>query len=152
MDRRNAQHGEGPMAAEARGRAPRRVLVVEDDAVLALAIEVALIDAGVADVALCPGAADAMQALERMRPDAVVLDIHLADSDDGWALAELIDLLGPRRPRIVFSTAAPEDIPPGIAAMGQVFRKPYDLADLVAGLCADAGKPGLLGLLRSAIP
>lgn len=130
----------------------RQVLVVEDDAILAAAIEAALFDAGVADVAICAGTAAAMQALEETRPDAVVLDIHLADSDDGWALAELIDLLGPRRPRIIFSTASPEDIPPEIAVMGEVFAKPYDPADLAAALCADAEKTGILGRLRAAIP
>jgi len=37
-----------------------------------------------------------------------------------------------RRPRIVFSTGAPQDIPKEIAEIGPIFEKPYDPAELVA--------------------
>lgn len=125
-----------------------RVLVVEDDPVLALAIEDALINLGNArEVVICPSTASTMAELDRQRPDAIVLDVHLSDRDDGWALAELVDLLGPRRPRIVFSTGSPEDIPPGIAEMGPVFEKPYDPEKLVEAL-ADDRKFALFARLR----
>jgi len=127
-----------------------RVLVVEDDPVQGMAIEAALLDAGAAEVVLCPSIACTMQALEKGPADAIVLDVHLADRDDGWALAELVDMLGPRRPRIVFSTGSPEDIPPEIAEMGPVFEKPYDPATLAEALAAGA-KPGLFARLRGAI-
>ena len=131
-------------------RALGRVLVVEDDPILALAIEVALLDAGAAEVVVCPSIACAMEALEEGPVEAIVLDIHLTDRDDGWALAELVDLLGPKRPRIVFSTGSPEDIPPEIAEMGPIFEKPYDPALLAEVLVAGA-KPGLFARLRGAI-
>ena len=124
-----------------------RVLVVEDDPVQGMAIEQALRDAGAVDVVLCPSMACTMEALEQGPADAIVLDVHLADRDDGWALAELVDMLGTRRPRIVFSTGSPEDIPPGIAEMGPVFQKPYDPAELVEAL-ADSGKTSLFARLR----
>ena len=63
------------------------VLVVEDDALLALSIEDVLRNAGVMDVAVCPTVALAMEELERKQPDAIILDVHLDDSADGWALA-----------------------------------------------------------------
>ena len=59
-----------------------------------------------------------MEALEQGDPVAIVLDVHLSDRSDGWALAELAELLGPRRPYIVFATGAPQDIPPEIAEIG----------------------------------
>jgi CheY-like chemotaxis protein len=125
-----------------------RVLVVEDDAVLALAIEDALVHLGNArEVVICPSTAATMAELEKERPDAVILDVHLSDRDDGWAVAELVELLGPKRPRIVFSTGSPEEIPPGIAEMGPIFEKPYDPAELVAAL-ADSGKTGFFARLR----
>ncbi len=111
-----------------------RVLVVEDDAVLALAIEAALLDAGAIEVVVCPSLAGTMAALEEAPAEAIVLDVHLADRDDGWALAELAAMLGPTPPRIVFSTASPEDIPPRIAEMGPIFQKPYDPAQLADAL------------------
>lgn len=128
----------------------RRVLVVEDDPILSLAIEVALLDAGAGEVVVCPSIASTMEALETGPPDAIVLDVHLTDRDDGWALAELVDLLGPKRPRIVFSTASPEDIPSEIAEMGLVFEKPYDPAELAAAL-ASGTRSGLFARLKNAI-
>lgn len=127
-----------------------RVLVVEDDPLQAVALQSALLDAGAAEVVLCPSIAETMLALEEGESDAVVLDVHLADRDDGWALAELVDLLGPKRPRIVFSTGSPEEIPPEIAEFGPIFEKPYDPAQLVEVLAGDA-KPGLFARLRDVI-
>ena len=130
------------------GRSVRRVLVVEDDPVLAVALEAVLLDAGVAQVVICPSIAATMAELEKARPDVIVLDVHLADRDDGWALAELVDLIGTRRPRIVFSTGAPQDIPPEIAETGPILEKPYDPAELVE-LLASGQRRGLFARLLS---
>ena len=127
-----------------------RVLVVEDDPIIALAIEAALLDAGAAAVVVCASIACTMDALEQGPAEAIVLDVHLADRDDGWALAELVSLLGPKRPRIVFATGSPEDIPPDIAEMGLVFEKPYDPAHL-AEVLASGARRGLFARLRDVI-
>lgn len=137
-------------SARNRSKGLGRVLVVEDDPILATAIQAALEDAGASNVVVCPSIASTMEALEQGAPDAVVLDVHLADRDDGWAVAELVDLLGPRRPRIVFSTGTPEDIPPEIAEMGPILTKPYDPAQLVDVLASGA-RAGLIARLRDAI-
>jgi len=79
-----------------------------------------------------------------------VLDVHLADRDDGWALAELVEQLGPPHPRIIFSTGSPDEIPPDIAEMGPVFEKPYDPAELVEALSGDERR-GFFARLRAAI-
>ena len=134
-------------SARSRRKDLGRVLVVEDDPILATAIQAALEDAGASKVVVCPSIASTMDALEQGAPDAIVLDVHLADRDDGWAVAELVDLLGPRRPRIVFSTGTPEDIPPEIAEMGPIFEKPYNPAELVEAL-TDSGKSGFFARLR----
>ena len=123
-----------------------RVLVVEDDPIVALAIDAALRDAGADEVVVCASIAGTMEALEQGPAAAIVLDVHLADSSDGWALAELVDLLGPKPPYIVFATGAPEDIPPEIAEMGPVFEKPYDPAQL-AQVLASGAKRGLFARL-----
>jgi CheY-like chemotaxis protein len=123
-----------------------RILVVEDDPIVALAIDAALRDAGAAEVVVCPSIACTMEALEQGPVAAIVLDVHLADRSDGWALAELADLLGPKPPYIVFATGAPEDIPPEIAEMGPVFEKPYDPAQLVE-VIASGAKRGLFSRL-----
>ena len=126
---------------------PGRVLVVEDDAVLAMMIEDALADAGATDIVQCRTTEEALAALRNEKPGAIVLDVHLADRDDGWAIAELVSNVGPNPPRIVFSTGAPEDIPEHIALLGTVLVKPYAAADLVDAV-ADKPRQGLLSRLR----
>ena len=123
-----------------------RILVVEDDPIVAMALEAALTDAGAAEVIVCPSISCTMDVLEQGPVAAIVLDVHLADRSDGWALAELADLLGPKPPYIVFATGAPEDIPPEIAEMGPVFEKPYDPAQL-AEVLASGVKRGLFARL-----
>lgn len=134
-------------AAKARGP---RVLVVEDDAILGLALEGALVDAGAGEVVISTRMADAMAHLDKMCPDALVLDVHLADRDDGWALAELASLLGPRRPRIAFSTGSPESIPLAVKNMGCVFEKPYDPSQL-ADVLLNQKKTGIIARLKDAL-
>jgi len=129
----------------------KRVLVVEDDPVLSLSLDEALRDAGVREVVICATLESTIEALEKADADAVVIDVHLADRDDGWALAELVGQLGPRRPRIVFSTGSPEDIPAEIAEMGLVFAKPYDPAELARELASGEESKGLFSKLRDAI-
>ncbi|RIV88266.1 response regulator [Aurantiacibacter xanthus] len=113
-----------------------------------MALEDALLRAGAGKVTICVSVEQTMRELENeLRPDAIVLDVHLADRDDGWALAELVTMLGPKPPRIAFSTGSPEAIPANVAALGPVFVKPYDPDDLVAVLVEER-KSGLFTLLR----
>lgn len=128
----------------------RRVLVVEDDPILAMATEDALREGGVEHVDIRPTTEGALEALRQEMPDAIVLDVHLSDRDDGWAIAELVESLGENSPRIVFSTGAPQDIPPHIAELGSVLTKPYASETLLAAL-REPDRRGLLSRLRDAI-
>ena len=134
----------------ARERLPAHVLVVEDDAILGLTIENALRDAGVAQVALSASTEAALQHLREDQPEAIVLDVHLADRDDGWAIAELVRTLGPDSPRIIFSTGAPQDIPEDIAALGCILEKPYD-AEVLVDLLRQPRRRGIISRLRGAL-
>ncbi|WP_370031202.1 response regulator [Qipengyuania mesophila] len=134
----------------ARAQLPAHVLVVEDDAVLGLTIEQALLDAGVARVALSPSTEEALRHLREEQPEAIVLDVHLADRDDGWAIAELVRTLGPDSPRIIFSTGAPQDIPEDIATLGYILEKPYDAAVLI-DLLRQPRRRGIMSRLRGAL-
>lgn len=126
-----------------------RVLLVEDDTILALALEDALLRGGAKQVVICQTMKATLAELDKSSKfDAVVLDVHLGDRDDGWALAELVSLLGPRKPRIAFSTGSPSEIPADIANMGPVFEKPYDPEQLVDVLTRGAKKGLIARLLR----
>jgi CheY-like chemotaxis protein len=139
-----------PKVKAARKRALGAVLLVEDDALIAMAIEQSLLDHGASSVTVCRTTDDALAALRDNKLDGLVLDVHLADRDDGWALAELVNSVGPNPPRIVFSTGAPQDIPAEIAELGPVLEKPYDPADLVAALLQPP-RPGLLARIKDAL-
>lgn len=133
------------------GKLPKlgRVLLVEDDAVLAMSLEDALLSGGAEEVIICHTMQSTMEQLEDGdRLDAIVLDVHLADRDDGWALAELVDMLGPKRPWIAFSTGSPGDIPKEIAQMGPIFEKPYDPEQLVRVMAAGRKRGLFSRLLR----
>ena len=126
------------------------VLVVEDDPVLGMATEDTLRDAGVRRIDICPTTEGALEILRTAKPDALVLDVHLADRSDGWAIAELVETLGENSPRIVFSTGAPQDIPPAIAELGSILTKPYAPQALLAAL-REPDRRGLLTRLRGAL-
>lgn len=127
------------------------ILVVEDDAVLALGLEEALLDAGATGVDICATTDKALAALKANKPSAIVLDVHLADRADGWAIAELLREIGPKPPRIVFSTGAPDEIPEEIAKLGPVLEKPYDPAKLIEAIGTQDGE-GLLARLKRTLP
>ena len=64
---------------------------------------------------------------------------------------ELLKELGPKPPRIVFSTGSPEAIPQAIAEMGIVLEKPYDPEVLLAALHHKAAPVGLFAKLRETL-
>lgn len=128
-----------------------RALIVEDDPLLAMNLEDALMAGGAEAVVVCDSIGAAMEELERLKPDILILDVQLADRDDGWAMAELVTTLSPRPPAIIFSTGAPERIPEHVAQLGAVLAKPYDPTALIAALAGLRRKPGLLGRLREAL-
>ena len=128
-----------------------RVLLVEDDAILAMSLEDALVRGGAQEVIICHTMQSTMEQLEDgEKLDAIVLDVHLADRDDGWAIAELVRTLGPDSPRIIFSTGMPRDIPEDVAAMGCILEKPYEPEILIA-LLHEPKRRGIISRLRGAL-
>jgi CheY-like chemotaxis protein len=128
-----------------------RALIVEDDAIVAMMMSEALAAHGADPVSVCPSVTCALPELDRLKPDVLVLDVHLADCDEGWAMAELVLELNPDRPAIVFSTGSPEAIPPRIAGLGEVLAKPFTPEQLIDAIRRQGRKPGLLGRLRNIV-
>ncbi len=128
-------------------RLPRRVLVVEDHAEHGRVLEEALIQEGVDEVNICPSTACSLERLRSGSFDAIILDVHLADSDMGWEIAELVDAVGGDATRIIFQTDDPTEIPPAIQKLGPVLTKPYGPDDLIAML-KTAPRLGLFDRLR----
>ncbi|MDT0576151.1 response regulator [Croceicoccus sp. F390] len=127
-----------------------RALVVEDDPILAMFIEETLADGGASQVVVCSSTAQAVEALEHGPPELVILDVHLVDRNDGWALAELVIQLATERPRIVFSTGDPNAIPDHVKAMGTVLAKPYS-REMLLEAARNSRPTRLFSRLRNAI-
>jgi len=83
-----------PESVMARSLKGRRVLVVEDEVLLAWELERRLYAAGCAAVRCVAVAADALHELKFWRPDAAVLDIMMRDGRTSMPVADALDELG----------------------------------------------------------
>jgi two-component system, response regulator PdtaR len=84
-------------------RAGTRVLVVEDDYLVAMEIEAALVDAGFDIIGVVATAEEAVTLAGSQRPALVVMDIRLAGKRDGVDAA--LELFNEHAIRCVFATA-----------------------------------------------
>ncbi|MGQ9371879.1 PhyR family response regulator anti-anti-sigma factor [Azospirillum sp. ST 5-10] len=102
----------------------QRVLVVEDNPILAMEIGSVVADMG---HVLCGTAANEREALELLQsaqPTLALLDVRLADGDNGIAIARR--LREQRTLRTIFVTAFDGDLEElGARHLGQIVRKPF---------------------------
>lgn len=108
----------------------RRVLVVEDEALVAMLVEDALMDAGATVIGPAATVAEALALLQDTRPEAAVLDLNLA-GETSSSVADALVRLGV--PFVVATGYGAEGLPPGHATV-PVLAKPYDPADLTAAI------------------
>jgi CheY-like chemotaxis protein len=106
----------------------QRVLVVEDDHVAATVYSQVLELAGYAVETAGDGAA-ALQAIERSRPDLVVLDIILPIMD-GWVFLDRIRQMSDAPPVVAVSASGEVARALQVGASA-AFTKPFALHDLV---------------------
>jgi DNA-binding response OmpR family regulator len=108
----------------------RRVLVLEDEPIVAMDIEATLSDAGFTVPAVIPSVADALKWLDDNAPDVVVLDIHL---QDGVCVNVVRRLVEKAVPFVVFTGSNPDqgDVDPVFRA-GLWIEKPAPAERIVA--------------------
>jgi CheY-like chemotaxis protein len=99
-------------------------MIVEDQAILAMELELVLADAG-CDVVGCAMDREGAFAIgERERPDLALVDVNLLDGLTGPQIAHrLVEEYGTA---VVFLTANPEQIPEGFAGALGAVSKPFD--------------------------
>ncbi len=100
-----------------------RILVVEDEVLIALELECLLEDLGHVSVGVAGCSADAIALGRSTAPDVALVDIHLIDGPTGVEVARQLS----RDPRttVVFMTANAKRIPPDFAGALGVIAKPY---------------------------
>src|SRR5579872_3052234 len=114
-----------------RARKPVRILVIEDDLLIATQIETTLTEAGFDVVGLAPTGEEAIELAANDPPDLAVVDIRLAGDRDGVDTA--LELFRSHGLRCVFASAYSDDEARQRAAPAAPFgwlQKPYSMASL----------------------
>ncbi len=113
--------------------APWRVLIVEDQALVALDLSAAFMRSGFEAVSIAATCEDAVRKAAATRADVVVADIHLGDGDDGITATQRIRaqhripvlyVTAYREPEILDRLETGPDI--------DVFFKPFNVTSLIA--------------------
>lgn len=111
---------------------PLKILIVEDEALLAMELESLVEEAGHQVVGWATSSAEARTMVETTEADIAFVDIHLADGPTGVDIAEHIRER--KRSVVVFMTANPKRIPDHFAGAVGVIAKPYTMNGLVSAL------------------
>ena len=101
-----------------------RVLIVEDQAILAMELELVLADCGCDVVGCAMDSAGALAIAEHERPDLALIDVNLLDGMTGPQIAQTV--VADYGAAVVFLTANPEQIPEGFAGALGAVCKPFD--------------------------
>lgn len=100
-----------------------RVLIVEDEVLVAAEIEFLVEEAGMSSIGVAISSDEALEMLERERPDVLLLDVHLSDGPTGVEVARTA--ASKHGVSVLFMTANRRRLPADFAgAVGSV-AKPY---------------------------
>lgn len=102
---------------------PLRVLIVEDEVLIALELEDLLAEAGHVPVGIASTAAEAVRLGHDLKPDVALVDIHLGDGPTGIDVARSLGAADGTT--VVFTTANGRRIPPDFAGAAGAIGKPY---------------------------
>lgn len=111
---------------------PLNVVIVEDEAILAMQLENMLEDAGHVTVGWATCLSEAEELIQGVSADLALVDVHLSDGITGIEVADLF-----RRHNattVVFMTANPKLLPPDFAGAVGVIAKPYTSSGVMAVL------------------
>jgi len=120
------------VAAAWDGPARPVALIVEDDALIALALAMTLRDLGCEPDGPCAVADDAVRRTFDRRPDVVLMDVMLARGSDGLAATRAIADRG--GPPVVVCSGHVTGSEAGRAGARAFLPKPYAAADLLRAL------------------
>jgi two-component SAPR family response regulator len=111
---------------------PLKVLIVEDEALLAMELESLVEEAGHSVVGWATSSAEAKTMVDAVEADIAFVDIHLSDGPSGVDVAEYIS--DKKSSMVVFMTANPKRIPDHFAGAIGVIAKPYTMNGLTSAL------------------
>ena len=98
-----------------------RVLIVEDELIIAIDVEASLAEEGHQVVGIARESETALALGRRLRPDLALVDIQLVDGETGPEIARHLKDMGVP---VLFMTADPDKLPDGMAGALGVIPKP----------------------------
>lgn len=111
---------------------PLKVLIVEDEALLAMELESLVEDAGHTVVGWAMSSEEARRLIDTSGADVAFVDVHLTDGPTGVEVAQYA--AEKKQSMVVFMTANPKRIPDNFAGAVGVIAKPYTMNGLLAAL------------------
>lgn len=114
------------------GLANSRILIVEDQLVIAVGLEQILADAGAKEVMTASSELEALRLVNIQRPDIAVLDINLGTGATSIAVAE--ELLGQQIPFLFATGYGDSIIIPAHLKHVPILQKPYDASSMLTHL------------------
>ena len=105
------------------------VLIIEDEPLIAMAIEMALQDAGAQSFAYADTEDAAVTAARDHRPDLITSDVSLLDGTGPCAVRTIQHEIGDIP--VIFLTGTPEDCEP-CEPPGSILSKPFDATILIS--------------------
>jgi CheY-like chemotaxis protein len=111
---------------------PLKIMIVEDEALIAMDLESVLEALGHTIVAIASNSGDAITMGRAFEPDLALVDIHLQDGVTGIAVAEALVRGG--KTFVVFTTANASRIPDHYAGAVGCLGKPYTEGGVRAAL------------------
>lgn len=116
-----------------------KILIVEDEALIAMSIEAILEDNGYDVVEIADDEASALEAAARHKPELALVDMRLAGGDSGLSVAQKLNGLGVA---VVFATGNCPGTAIRSLAIG-CLHKPLSDEQIIAGVSvADAKRRG----------
>lgn len=109
----------------------QRILIVEDEPLIAMMLEDFLEALGKTHVATCDSVESALAAIDVEHPDAAILDINLSGGEKSWPVA---DALAAHAIPFILSTGGGEDRPEHAHRPRLV--KPYTMEGVAKALAA----------------
>src|ERR671929_1756251 len=126
-----------------------RVLIVEDELIIAIDVEASLAEEGHQVVGIARESETALALGRRLRPDLALVDMHLVDGETGPEIARHLKDMGVP---VLFMTANASALPDGMAGALGVIPKPVAAHVLKGAVCwaadQDTDPPDLLILNR----